>query len=322
MNHFNHNHIKHNCNVNVKETTKVAEIIDAFGNLRYKVALTSFDIINDGKYMLEYQIDVVKHFETQQPLLIAQYPSEGDPRIFDYNKAIQIYHNYVKSYTNYVKAETRDHQCIDIYSENIKYTKTTPDCCATCKWSRKRHITDDYIYGISNTLKCVNPANLETYQRNMHTKQDIDRYIQDMQDGHKYRCDDFSYNDIHPTVDQFGICKRYTKAVKPYVPVPGQSITNFIDMRIDNRLDTKVEQLAKDVVIKTVEQEVNNVIQSEETTERISNIIQDNITVTTIEGNNALRPFDDKDGDGIQDRDEPNIDEDNSQTRIIGNLGA
>lgn len=260
MNNFKHNHTKRNCNVDIKETVKVAEITDPFGNLRYKVALISYDDIDDGKYILKYRIEVINHFGPQEPLIIVQRPEFDEDEIYDYNKAIELYYYYVKSYSNLVKAETKDHQCIDIYKDNIGYQTTIPKCCATCKWSRKRVIHKDFIYGVSGKLECVNPENCKKYNSTMLEPHYHHRHTHDMMHGHCYRHDDYAHDIIYPTVDPFGQCDYYVKAVKQQVPVPGQSITDFIDIRIGSRLDDRVEQIAKDIVTKSVEQEVNDVM--------------------------------------------------------------
>ena len=52
---YNKNHF---CkpNINIRETVKVADIHDAFGNLKYKVSLTSYDIPSDGFLEQAYEI--------------------------------------------------------------------------------------------------------------------------------------------------------------------------------------------------------------------------------------------------------------------------
>ena len=122
--------------VHVKETCKIAEITDAFGQLRYKVEMTSFDIVDDGKYELCYQVQVVNYFYGPEPLIIFEAPEEDDPPIKDVKVATAIYEQCVKNYSSLVKAETRDFQDIDIYKEKIGYRETCPECCMTCKWCR------------------------------------------------------------------------------------------------------------------------------------------------------------------------------------------
>jgi hypothetical protein len=250
MKHFNCKPIK--SNVDVKETVKVAEITDPYGNLRYKVALISRNDNSTGKYKLAYTIQVILYFGVPSPLTILERPEQTEAAIYDYNYAIKIYCDYVKSYTNLVKAETKDHQTIDIYKENIGYEKTNPKCCSTCKWSKRIVTKNDYVYGITGKLQCVNPINCKAYEKNIINQDDIIHVNYNKLHGHKCGHNEYSHDIIYPIVDPFGVCEHYFKAVRNQVPVPGQSITNFIDMRIGDQLNDRISAI--------VEQEISEEI--------------------------------------------------------------
>lgn len=342
MKHFNCKPTK--SNVDVKETVKVAEITDPYGNLRYKIALLSRDIIDDGKYIPSFSIQVINHFGVPQPIIIVDRPdtSNGEADIYDYNYAISIYCHYVKSYTNLVKSESKDHQSIDIYKENVGYEKTTPKCCATCKWARKRLVHKDFIFGVSDKLECTNPENCYKYEMNMHEAHTVHRYHHDERYGHHCRHDDFSHNTIYPMVDPFGVCENYFKLVLEQVPVPGQSITNFIDMRIGSQLDDRIEQAVEREVKEEISEEVDkalsaafnnanlsvvikdhvdNVIQSEEVENKIADIVEDNLTIGSITGNKGIKKFTDTNNNGMQDSNEPDV-PDTEEIVVLGDMGA
>lgn len=131
--------------VHVKETCKISEISDAFNQLKYKVIMSSFDIVDDGKYQLVYQIQVVNYFTGPEPLIIFEAPDLDEPVITDLKVATKIYNDCVQNYTALVKAETRDLQDIDVYKEKIEYKEICPECCATCKWCKSK-FNDEIIH--------------------------------------------------------------------------------------------------------------------------------------------------------------------------------
>lgn len=195
--------------VHVKETCKVAEIADAFNNLRYKVIMTSYDIVNDGKYELVYQIQVVNYFYGPEPLIIFETPNVDEPPITDINVATKIYNDCVQNYTKLVKAETRDFQDIDIYKEKIGYKETQPECCMTCRWCRS-----DIYHMPTKKFQCVCPKNLKEYNF------DVQEYYPPMIDmlrfEHNHGCKihpyDNSFMPLKLKVMPFGVCNNYEKA--------------------------------------------------------------------------------------------------------------
>ena len=194
--------------VYVKETCKIAEITDAFGQLRYKVEMTSFDIVDDGKYELVYQVQVVNYFYGPEPLIIFEAPDVDQPPIKDINIANKIYADCVRNYTALVKAETRDFQDIDVYKERIEYRETCPECCATCRWCKSglKSIMLD------RKLRCINPKNRLEYKNDTLPYEYQREHFENLH-GHKVMPDDHSVLDITPKVMPFGICKNYEKAI-------------------------------------------------------------------------------------------------------------
>lgn len=194
--------------VYVKETCKVAEISDAFGQLRYKVQMTSFDIVDDGKYELAYQVQVVNYFYGPEPLIIFEAPDVDEPPIKDINVANKIYAECVKNYTMLVKAETRDFQDIDVYKERIQYRETCPECCATCRWCKSglRNVV------IDRKLHCINPKNKIEFKTDIRPYDYRHNYIEDHY-GHRVMPDDHATLDISPKVMPFGVCMNYEKAL-------------------------------------------------------------------------------------------------------------
>jgi hypothetical protein len=143
-------------------------------------------------------------------------------------------------------------------------------------------------------------------------------------------------------VDPFGVCENYFKLIREQVPVPGQSITNFIDMRIGSQLDDRIEQAVerevKEEITKEVDKalsaafndsnlsvvikdHVDNVIQSEEVENKIADIVEDNLTIGSITGNKGVKKFTDLNNNGIQDFNEPD-EPDNEEIVILGDMGA
>lgn len=239
----------HQCRaVDVKETVKLAEITDPFGNLRYKVSLTSYDIIDDGKYSLCYQIQVINYFGIPEPIIIVDRPEYDERPIHDYKYAISIYNEYVKSYSNLVKAENRDHQDIDVYKENIGYKKTLPECCSTCKWCRRRKLPYEYIYGVSDKLECTNPLNCKQFEHDIVREHDPYRERIESEFGHRLQPEDYSHNIIYPDVDPFGKCDHYIVATRPQNIAPGMNVTDFIDMRLGTRLDNRFKDVAYNTI--------------------------------------------------------------------------
>lgn len=189
----------------VKETYKVAEITDVFNNLRYKVELTSYDIINSGVYVLAYQIQVINYTIDQDPIVIFERPEVDQSPITNYDDALAIYNECIDTYVTLINAETRGVQAIDVLKEKIEYELTVPECCGTCKWVKLEYTTHNHVHhtNTSNThtrLKCTNPLNqLDTssaYMQHQHYHH------------HQHSHDDVSLF-LNPNVNVFGVCPKY-----------------------------------------------------------------------------------------------------------------
>lgn len=207
------NHIKHiRKDVDIKETSKTAEITDPFGNLRYRVVLTSFDVTDDDCYNRCYQIQVISYYGTSEEIIVAEQPIEDEDRIYDYEYALKVYDDYIKSYSMLIRAEHRDHQDIETYQDSIGYEKTIPECCATCKWCKKRP-GPEHPHNVQyiEKLQCTCPENCREFEEDIVRAHEPHRNrVEDML-GHKVFHKDFDCDIIYPGVDPFGKCKNYEK---------------------------------------------------------------------------------------------------------------
>ena len=302
--------------VKTTDTVKVTEIRDVFNNLRYKVVMSSIDGIGnvslvDPKYSKYYEVEVVNCFSAPNPLVIVHRPSPGEEAINTAEAAQQIFDSYVTAYTNLVKAETKDFQDICTYKEEIGYTMTKPECCATCKWSRLALTENDYVYGVSGRIECTNPANALDYDFNTES--------QSLRANPKHPPYFKSTNNeskliVYPNVHAFGKCPKYEADDRdPYIPIPGDSVGDIIDRRtnaayddmcqtvqqnisenIGDQVNTAVENATENIG-EQIQQNVQDVI-----TQDISQQIEDQLTNgnLVIEGNSQINDYN---GDGVID---------------------
>lgn len=270
--------------VHVQENIKVTEIRDAVNHLRYKVTLESFHISDDA-YGTLYKIQVINYFSAPEPIVIYTRPNTSDvdpskrePPITDYNKALEIYNLCVKNYTNIVKAETRDFQDIDVYKDKIDYHMTTAKCCGTCKWCRETPpYLDDYIYGETKKLECCNPLNITEFDFNLIEINDHKRqHTRHMPPPH-YHKPKKECAEIYPNVEILGLCKNYESRISPLKPLPGDSMTQFIDKRCNimyNQLKSETSNVSTDIVDAITESIVNeDSAITYVVTENVSNIL-------------------------------------------------
>ena len=256
--------------VSIEESTKVAEIHDVFGNLKYTISLNRYNTV-DSNYKYKYEVQVVNNFSTTEPLIILTIPEKGsDEVIFDYAIADNIYKDCIKQYTSLVKAETRDFQDIDIYKEQLDYEITCPKCCKTCKWSfivpldkEYPNGQKDFIFGITGKLKCLNPENQKTFTKfsnfypDLHCQFEHDptyfmnnpvvnqRPLSPLPEHPPYyKEEDVNKLIVNPTVDEFGLCPKYVQKEDEYVPCPGDSLTALIDNHIH---DTIKKEMTGDI---------------------------------------------------------------------------
>ena len=161
-------HIKPN--VTVTETTKLSEIKDNHGTLRYKILLSNYTV--DAADTLCYQVQAVDYFYNGTPLIIDTFPSE-ETGVLDYNIALHKYEEFVKFYSDLIRAEIREVQSpANIANpEQVVYKKADVQCCLTCKFCKREHIhTVDCQHLQPVQFVCVNPKNC------IHSKNDIDRH--------------------------------------------------------------------------------------------------------------------------------------------------
>ena len=197
--------------VYIKETIKVSEIYDIFNNLKYKVALTSADKIDDNKYKLSYEITIVNLFSTDNPLIIDHFPHHDELPIYNYEEALKIYNKCIKRYSALVKAETKNIQDIDLFKESINYRIIQAKCCATCKFSKNLKNK----HNCQHILECHNPKIQPDYAYDDLCPNEHDfepQYYRDYSPFRgKYQVDTKIF--LHPKVDQFGICDFYEPSI-------------------------------------------------------------------------------------------------------------
>ena len=170
----------------VQETTKIAEIRDSFGQLRFKVFMIDMlDYYEETPLDERYRITVDSFCYGPSPVTILK----------DFRKHFsEAYAHYLKCielYTHLAIAETRNFQDIRIYADKIEYHLIDPQCCKNCKWSIKVH----------------------EYDQHCHCHED-----HQTAKGTKYMCMNHELfnvahskiiSDIEPIVDPNGICKHY-----------------------------------------------------------------------------------------------------------------
>lgn len=244
--------------VKITEEIKVASIRDVFDNLRYKVAMTSYDVYGFDGNTKAYQVEVVNCFSAPDDLIIVSRPDDREPLIFDRNYAKKLYDDYVKSYSNLVKAETRDLQDMSVYADKVGYTLTCPKCCVTCKWACRRVVKNghyDWTHKSTGRLECRNPLNQKEYQL-PNIESNKQPYPVCTQPPYCNK-DGSTPVVLYPKVQAFGLCYNYQKREAQFVPMPGQDMMEYIDNRISGMIDAGIETSIKDTVPEMVENEVN-----------------------------------------------------------------
>ena len=303
--------------VDAKETQKVTDIRDAFGNLRFKVTLTSAADQYNDVHRISYTVVVVNCQWDGAELQILQKPEDGEPPMFDYSYALSFYNECVKKYSDLVKAEVKDFQDISIYKEKIGYEVTCPACCMTCKWASMNKTQTDFIFGVSRKMVCMNPDNCLEYlgrdpeedKKNFmyfhrcfplspsNPDQCCDIESQWQHHQHKFHGCQNEHIVIRPKIEPLGVCKRYFKRGEQYQPVPGDSIISIVDKQIDKKLDDF-----------TNSSDLSNAV------ENVTNHVISNVKVDAIIGNQCMDNMKDKNGNGIPDEYEDIV--------ICGNEGA
>lgn len=167
----------------VQETTKIAEIRDNFGKIRYKVFMIDLlDYYEEHEFDQRYRISVESYIYGIQPqTILVEFRKCFEEAYSFYNKCIQ-------NYKELVIAETRDFQDIWIYADRIEYHKIDPECCATCKWSCKAMRN-------AKCVPCDIKHNKDLVCMNKNVLVDSQRRLPDLQ----------------PRVDNDGICKFYKR---------------------------------------------------------------------------------------------------------------
>ena len=247
--------------VKVSEEILVSEIRDAFDNLRYKVAMTSYDVYGFNGTCKAYQVDVVNCFSAPDDLIIISKPDNEEDLILDQTYAKKLYDEYVKNYSNLIKAETRDVQDMHTYADKVGYTLTCPKCCVTCKWAYRRNTKNghyDMVYASTGKLECRNPLNQKEYKL-PNINSNINPYPTCTQPPYCNK-DGSTTIVLYPRVQDFGVCYNYQKRESQFVPMPGHNLMEYIDDRISGMIETGIEDSINNKLPGMIETEVDKTI--------------------------------------------------------------
>ena len=144
----------------ILDESRVVDITDAMGNVRYNVVLSS-EIVPDekGEECIGYWFECVVVFPNGHKDVILRFPENGYDT--DYKKVEIEYHKCIEQYKSLVEAEVQDFKDINVYKDKIDYHVLRPDCCMYCRWCRKKDVPPWCNDGHRDKpwLECHNPKN-------------------------------------------------------------------------------------------------------------------------------------------------------------------
>ena len=160
--HHEHEHFRND--PLTRETTKVAELKDKFGNTRFKIALTDFD---NPEYPY---IDDLQKWDTFFLVTVVSFCCNGkdrdntiilyEERFEGFDEALKKFNELIEQYRVLLNAETKGWQDITAYSEKINFRKIDPDCCRNCIWAKplphQQQLFSDWKKHHTR-LVCMNP---------------------------------------------------------------------------------------------------------------------------------------------------------------------
>lgn len=209
----------------VSDESRIVQLTDVFGNLRYLVALSS-DVFPDGKgnECTGYWFECVICYPNDKKDVILRYPQDGYE--IDYCKVEHEYKKCIDQYKSLLEAECRDFRDINVYKDKIDYEVLKPDCCKWCKWCRCKH--DPWWKGPKRKewLECHNPKNEQEFKW-MSDFPDFPNKHHRYENGwHKLpwqkHCPDYGHDKdcrpemhIYPKVEPLGKCKNFERLEKP-----------------------------------------------------------------------------------------------------------
>lgn len=123
---------------------------------------------------------------------------------------------------------------MNIYKHKTGYNVTKPECCETCKWCNVHRSSLDYVVGVTGRLECHNPANSEIYDFNHDRHREYDYNRRTYANAYDPRPKTL---DIYPIVEPFGKCPHYKARVETLRPVPGESLTDILDHRMNSKFN-------------------------------------------------------------------------------------
>lgn len=204
------------------DESKVVQIVDAKGNIRYRVCFSSTQL-PDGTLGFKTQVFLCYPDDaSSNSAPVMNVPDEGYE--IDYHKALHDFDTCVQRFDSLVKAETQDFRDIELYKDRIGYETLRPKCCLFCKWCEQRHD------GHCGVLECHNPENQQKFSymvdyppfvkhRHVHGWQKLPWQPSTVPDS---VCKDYyghnKMNEIFPRVEPLGTCPMYAEHDKPPCP--------------------------------------------------------------------------------------------------------
>ena len=218
--------------VTVIEKTKVVDITDKFGVVRFKVALDEYK----DKFFYDhvYEVEVITCYMKEYPIVVFNRKP-----IKNYGDAISIFNQCVEDYTRIVELETSDIYDITMLRYDIGYKQIS--CCLNCEFCKHINPRTDH-YPFDMILECHNPKIFQCTTGDLgsdHTsddrymdmpehlhckKEDFDRFEKEhgfrpkhygeIYDNEEYRWKPYHENapiNFHPTVNADAVCDYYLK---------------------------------------------------------------------------------------------------------------
>lgn len=212
----------------------------------------------------------------------------------------------VRNYSDLVKAEVRDFQDISVYKDRIGYRRVKPECCATCRFAKRVCVKDDFRFGLSGRLECRNPKNAERFSYDMEEFDNPSRRLRPPGMWQRLPWQGTMLPPppppcpgpcaVFPLVDENGLCDNFEERRRPYRPCPGDSLTDMIDRKVDEkygRLSGDISSLVGEQVDRTLDEQLSGKIIPE-----VGKAIEDQLSTAVIDGNRLLQDYND---DGVVD---------------------
>ena len=165
-------HFENKNNSLTRETSKIVELKDKFGNTRFKIGLTDYD---DPLYP---EHDDLQHWDTLYQVTVVSYCCKDEDQpitLFeqtfnDYEEAVNKLNELVEQYRVLINAETKGWQDITAYADRINFRTIDPDCCKNCMWAKPVPYSDQLFSDWRrhhSRMVCANPEVVK-YESDFH----------------------------------------------------------------------------------------------------------------------------------------------------------